>query len=80
MLRSKSFVRKTRRGKVMKVVREHYLRNDIWYVRGSPLCHPPQPSPMPLPCGDTPPAVYVCTRAMRESAVLAGATGVCARS
>ena len=37
MLRSKSFVRKTRRGKVMKVVREHYLRNDIWYVRGSPL-------------------------------------------
>ncbi|KAF8058848.1 RRP44A [Scenedesmus sp. PABB004] len=31
----KSFVKKTRGGKVVKVVREHYLRDDIW--SGSPL-------------------------------------------
>ena len=30
MLHSKSFVKKTRRGKVVKVVREHYLRDDIY--------------------------------------------------
>ncbi|KAM7515994.1 hypothetical protein LguiA_005577 [Lonicera macranthoides] len=30
MLQSKSFVRKTRQGKVVKVVREHYLRDDIY--------------------------------------------------
>ncbi len=29
MLHSKSFVKKTKRGKVLKVVREHYLRDDI---------------------------------------------------
>ncbi|KAF9618769.1 hypothetical protein IFM89_002464 [Coptis chinensis] len=29
MLQSKSFVRKTKQGKVLKVVREHYLRDDI---------------------------------------------------
>ncbi|KAL3677411.1 hypothetical protein R1sor_027359 [Riccia sorocarpa] len=29
MLQSKSFVKKTRHGKVLKVVREHYLRDDI---------------------------------------------------
>lgn len=29
MLHSKSFVKKTRRGTVLKVVREHYLRDDI---------------------------------------------------
>lgn len=29
MLSNKSFVRKTRHGKVVKVVREHYLRDDI---------------------------------------------------
>ncbi|KAG9442550.1 hypothetical protein H6P81_018404 [Aristolochia fimbriata] len=36
MLQSKSFVRKTRQGKVMKVVREHYLRDDIYC--GAPMC------------------------------------------
>ncbi|KAA8532084.1 hypothetical protein F0562_006774 [Nyssa sinensis] len=30
MLKSKSFVRKTKQGKVVKVVREHYLRDDIY--------------------------------------------------
>ena len=35
MLQSKSFVKKTKKGKVLKVVREHYLRDDIW--SGSPL-------------------------------------------
>ena len=29
MLRTKSFVRKTRRGGVLSVQREHYLRTDI---------------------------------------------------
>lgn len=36
MLKSKVFVKKTRRGKVVKVVREHYLRDDIWC--GSKTC------------------------------------------
>uniref|UniRef100_UPI00358E7AF2 exosome complex exonuclease RRP44-like n=1 Tax=Myxine glutinosa TaxID=7769 RepID=UPI00358E7AF2 len=36
MLKSKSFFRKTRMGKVVKVVREHYLRDDIGC--GSELC------------------------------------------
>ncbi|XP_061767680.1 exosome complex exonuclease RRP44 isoform X1 [Nerophis ophidion] len=36
MLKSKSFVKKTRTGKVMKIVREHYLRDDIWC--GSEVC------------------------------------------
>ncbi|KAM3863248.1 exosome complex exonuclease RRP44 isoform 1-T1 [Diretmus argenteus] len=36
MLKSKTFVRKTRSGRVMKIVREHYLRDDIWC--GSEVC------------------------------------------
>eukprot|EP00898_Chlorokybus_atmophyticus_P008814 jgi/Chlat1/8934/Chrsp94S08251 len=36
MLHSKAFVKKTRGGKVVKVVKEHYLRDDI--ACGSPLC------------------------------------------
>ncbi|KAK1396485.1 exosome complex exonuclease RRP44-like [Heracleum sosnowskyi] len=36
MLQNKSFVRKTRQGKVVKVVREHYLRDDIYC--GAPSC------------------------------------------
>ncbi len=35
MLQSRSFVKKTKKGKVLKVVREHYLRDDIY--SGSPL-------------------------------------------
>ena len=30
MLKSKVFVKKTRKGKILKIVREHYLRDDIW--------------------------------------------------
>ena len=30
MLTTKTFVKKTRRGGVLKIVREHYLRDDIW--------------------------------------------------
>ncbi|KAM9847835.1 exosome complex exonuclease RRP44 [Aulostomus maculatus] len=37
MLKSKTFVKKTRSGGVMKIVREHYLRDDIWC--GSEACH-----------------------------------------
>lgn len=29
MLRSKAFVKRTRKGNVVKVVKEHYLRDDI---------------------------------------------------
>jgi len=36
MLRQKSFIHKTRRGHVVKVVREHYLRDDVYC--GSLLC------------------------------------------
>lgn len=36
MLKSKTFVKKTRSGGVVKVVREHYLRDDIWC--GSEAC------------------------------------------
>ncbi|GMP26910.1 hypothetical protein CsSME_00003152 [Camellia sinensis var. sinensis] len=37
MLQSKSFVCKTKQGKVVKVVREHYLRDDIYC--GAPFCN-----------------------------------------
>ncbi|XP_057703769.1 exosome complex exonuclease RRP44 [Corythoichthys intestinalis] len=36
MLKSKTFVKKTRTGRVLKIVREHYLRDDIWC--GSEAC------------------------------------------
>ena len=36
MLKSKTFVTKTRTGGVTKIVREHYLRDDIWC--GSEVC------------------------------------------
>lgn len=36
MLASKTFVKKTKRGNVLKIVREHYLRDDIWC--GSKWC------------------------------------------
>ncbi|KAK3530497.1 hypothetical protein QTP86_027777 [Hemibagrus guttatus] len=36
MLKSKTFVKKTRSGGVLKIVREHYLRDDIWC--GSEIC------------------------------------------
>ncbi|GAB2254227.1 hypothetical protein Droror1_Dr00022036 [Drosera rotundifolia] len=36
MLQSKSFVKKTKGGKLLKVVREHYLRDDIYC--GHPAC------------------------------------------
>ena len=30
MLKTKTFVKKTRKGGVMKIVREQYLRDDVW--------------------------------------------------
>ncbi|KAG7279912.1 hypothetical protein CRUP_021545 [Coryphaenoides rupestris] len=36
MLKSKTFIKKTRSGGIMKIVREHYLRDDIWC--GSEIC------------------------------------------
>jgi exosome complex exonuclease DIS3/RRP44 len=30
MKTSKSFVKKTKKGAILKVVREHYLRDDVW--------------------------------------------------
>ncbi|XP_063068491.1 exosome complex exonuclease RRP44 [Engraulis encrasicolus] len=36
MLKTKTFVKKTRKGGILKVVREHYLRDDIWC--GSEVC------------------------------------------
>lgn len=36
MLKSKTFLKKTRSGGIMKIVREHYLRDDIWC--GSEVC------------------------------------------
>ncbi|KXS21332.1 Dis3 protein [Gonapodya prolifera JEL478] len=39
MLKSKSFAKKDRKGNVVTVVREHYLRDDIWCcVRGCRTC------------------------------------------
>lgn len=39
MLTSKTFVKKTKRGNVLKVVREHYLRDDVWCgVKGCSIC------------------------------------------
>lgn len=39
MLASKTFVKKTKKGAVVKVVREHYLRDDVWCgVIGCTLC------------------------------------------
>eukprot|EP00887_Chlorella_sp_A99_P004969 scaffold4.g4969.t1 len=41
MLQSKQFVKKTKKGKVLKVVREHYLRDDIWSGTSlDPQCDP----------------------------------------
>ena len=39
MLASKTFVKKTKKGSVVKVVREHYLRDDVWCgVVGCGVC------------------------------------------
>ena len=37
MLKTQTFLKKTRRGNVIKVVREHYLRDDIYC--GSSECN-----------------------------------------
>lgn len=45
MLRSKAFVKVTNKGSVVKVVREHYLRDDIGCgVKGCTACPPPEPN------------------------------------
>ncbi|KAJ9592683.1 hypothetical protein L9F63_015655, partial [Diploptera punctata] len=36
MLTTKTFLRKTKKGNILKIVREHYLRDDIWC--GSEIC------------------------------------------
>ena len=36
MLTNKIFIRKTKRGNILKIIREHYLRTDIWC--GSSIC------------------------------------------
>lgn len=36
MFRTRTFLRKTKKGGILKVVREHYLRDDI--VCGSEIC------------------------------------------
>ncbi|XP_066998770.1 exosome complex exonuclease RRP44 [Anabrus simplex] len=36
MLTTKTFLKKTKRGNILKIVREHYLRDDIWC--GSNIC------------------------------------------
>ena len=39
MLANKTFVKKTKRGAVVKIVREHYLRDDVWCgVNGCGQC------------------------------------------
>ena len=44
MLASKTFVKKTKRGAVVKVVREHYLRDDVWCgVKGCGQCKQEDP-------------------------------------
>ena len=44
MLASKTFVKKTKKGAVVKVVREHYLRDDVWCgVKGCGLCRHEDP-------------------------------------
>lgn len=44
MLASKTFVKKTKKGAVVKVVREHYLRDDVWCgVRGCGVCKQQDP-------------------------------------
>lgn len=46
MLQSKSFVKKTKQGRVVKVVREHYLRDDIYC--GAEICKVCESSPARL--------------------------------
>jgi exosome complex exonuclease DIS3/RRP44 len=42
MLTSKTFVKKTKRGRILKVVREHYLREDVYCgVKDCSHCLPP---------------------------------------
>lgn len=44
MLTSKTFVKKTKRGNVLKVTREHYLRDDVWCgVDGCTTCSQTDP-------------------------------------
>lgn len=47
MLASKTFVKKTKKGAVVKVVREHYLRDDVWCgVTGCTLCKQQDKAPV----------------------------------
>ncbi|XP_048589574.1 exosome complex exonuclease RRP44 [Nematostella vectensis] len=51
MLKSKTFVKKTKKGGILKVVREHYLRDDVWCgANGCSICGQSEASVLdPLP-------------------------------
>ena len=50
MLKTKSFVKKTKKGAVLKVVREHYLRDDVWCgAKGCGKCKHEAPPLEPCP-------------------------------
>src|SRR6185369_471636 len=50
MLRSKGYIKKTKKGNVVKVVQEHYLRDDIWCsVEFCSLCSHTQPELIAAP-------------------------------
>lgn len=45
MLTSKTFLKKTKKGSVIQVVREHYLRDDVWCgIQGCTSCHQDDPT------------------------------------
>ena len=53
MLATKTFVKKTKKGAVVKVVREHYLRDDVWCgVTGCKLCKQQDKPPVLQRCPD----------------------------
>lgn len=54
MLASKTFVKKTKKGAVLKVVREHYLRDDVWCgARGCSACRQEEPTLDRSPISDS---------------------------
>lgn len=64
MIKLKTFLKKTRRGKVLKIVREHYLRTDI--ACGSDICQE-CPKPMIVSDENTPPKYSTLSENPRQS-------------
>ena len=64
MIKLKTFLKKTRRGKVLKIVREHYLRTDI--ACGSDICQE-CPEPMNVTDENTPPKYSTLSENPRPS-------------